>query len=451
MNDKNMYDEFIINFNSRLNRENYPRNALNRNNTQYMKKDNNNIYNNRTINTNNNNYRERIQPSYKPYNIPNSKLNYIYKLHKENIEYYIIPYHKRIINNHAFKDNKENGMTSINFYNKNDILFRNNIEDDSISNRRNKKNYSNTFDNYNNINYNLINDDYNNNYNYNNNNNGKEEYRDYLITNTYDIAPKNELLDKESEERISNFLEHIIQYCLLYYIKVIQRIFEFLKSQKDMPKNKNKNFEEINNHNNNINIKNKKINMKHYHTYQNILNKTESSKNKYKKRLDVIERIPYRKNTNIIIERIKDNNQSISPSNKNKVEMYRNMDELNKKYEIINNRKNRMSYSNTRSSLNNISFSSENRTIYRSSVENNKEIWENNLNKERERKKKILERMKKKKEDLLIKEKENNLKNKNNKINKNKGEIKTNKDISELKKNCEDLKKKNKINRRKKI
>ena len=46
INDKNIYDEFIINFNSRLNRENYPRNALNRNNLQYMKKYNNNIYNN---------------------------------------------------------------------------------------------------------------------------------------------------------------------------------------------------------------------------------------------------------------------------------------------------------------------------------------------------------------------------------------------------------------------
>ena len=96
--------------------------------------------------------------------------------------------------------------------------------------------------------------------------------------------------------------------------------------------------------------------MKHYQSYQNKLYKNDKNINKYIKKGDRIERMPYHKNNNIIIERIKENNKSLSPSNKNKVEMYRDMDELNKKYEIINNRKNRLSFNDTKRSLNDLSF-----------------------------------------------------------------------------------------------
>ena len=200
-----------------------------------------------------------------------------------------------------------------------------------------------------------------------------------------------DLFSKENE-RISDFLQHVIQYCFLYYFKIIQKVFTFLKNQKNKPEIKkyNKIIPKTKDAYKNINIKNKTVKttnyLKKYQTYSDIRDKSNLNKAAEKN-----ERFPYHKNnnennTNNIIERIKSKNESVSPNKNNNVEMYRNFDELNKKYEIINNRKKRMSYNNTKRSLNDLSFNSENRAIYRNSVDKNKEIFENNINKKRERK-----------------------------------------------------------------
>ena len=416
-NNKTIYDEFYINFNSRINKDDYPINSFNRNKTQYPYIQKENSFN----------YKERAQPICdNDYNIFNNKFRYIYKPKEENRVDYKKPYQKRIINYYIFNDNKENGMTNTYFFNKkNDkVIFRNNTDKNNTFIKRNIS-YSNNIDNNNyNINYDLINDEYNDDYN-------KEiaEYEDNLIKK-YD-----------KDKKITDFTDHIIQYCLLYYTKIIQKILNFLKSQKSKPKiikKKKTNVITIHN-NNNTNIMLKKRNIKpinyikDFHTQQDKLIKPDINKNK--KTEEEIERIPYYKNNNPIIERIKDNNKSVSPSRNNQVEMFRNINELNKKFEIISNRKNKMSYNTSRTSLNDISFYSDNRSIY-NSIEKNKEIWENNINKERERKK-YLEKKKNEKKDQLIKEKENNFKKEyNKKTEKNK------KDILELMKNCEDLKKK---------
>ena len=120
-----------------------------------------------------------------------------------------------------------------------------------------------------------------------------------------------------------------------------------------------------------------------YQTYHNNLFKTKTSN--YIRPKNKIERFPYPKNNNIIIERIKDNNKSVSPSKKTKVELYRNISELDKKSEIISNRKKRMSFNNTQRSFNDLSFSSERRSFYMDSIEKNKEILEINKNKEKKK------------------------------------------------------------------
>ena len=163
--------------------------------------------------------------------------------------------------------------------------------------------------------------------------------------------------------------------------------------------------------------------------------------------------MPYHKR-NIIIDRIKSNNESLSPDRTTGCEMYRNINELNKKYDDIYNRKNRMSYNKNG---NDLSFTSENRSFYRNSVEKYKEIFENNINKERERKK-LLENQKKKKEEEnklkeIEKSKENQDKDKD-KDNLDDAKKNVNKNLieelikksEELRKNIEkEIKKKNKI------
>ena len=130
------------------------------------------------------------------------------------------------------------------------------------------------------------------------------------------------------------------------------------------------------------------------------------------------ERIPYHKSTDLIIERIKRENESKSPDKPNNLEMFRDIKELSKKYEIINSRKNRrQSYSNFKKG-NDLSFNSY-------SVERNKEKekWEKNLEKERQMKK-IKEQKKELKNKQKPKEKNNlifiqNNENKENSDNKN--------------------------------
>ena len=461
INKDNIYDEFIINYNLGINKEdNFERNTLNRNPTQFImnsknyNKINNQLYNRKTSN---NFFRDKYilnsknNDTLKPINYTNSQIEYLYRPQIENNEEIKVPYHKRRINNYAYKDNKENGMANTNYLNisknKEKLYLRNNLENDNFFNRNNVLNNFNTLDPSNNYerNYNIMNYNGNNFENINNNIHYNEDF--YNMNENYNNQNTDLDLYSEANERISDFLQHIIQYCFLYYLKIIQKVFDFLKNQKNKPKIKKYNKivpnKEINK---NINIKNKKVKTTNY------LKKYQTYSNMHKSKLNNIgeksERIPYHKNnnnesnTNNIIERIKSKNESVSPNKNNNGEMYRNFDELNKKYEIISNRKNRMSYNNTKRSLNDLSFNSENKAIYRNSVDRNKEIFENNINKERERKKKILERKKKQKEKKkLLKDKE---KTKNNiviKNNKNKLEEKNN-TLSNLIKKNEELKKK---------
>ena len=458
INKDNMYDEFIINYNLGINKEdNFERNKINKNPTQFIKNSKNYNINNQLYSrkTSNNFFRDKYllnSNDNNNNNFTNSQIEYIYRPQIENNEDIKVPYHKRRINNYAYKDNKENGMANTNYLNisknKGALYLRNNLENDSFYNR-NKINNFNTFDSSNNYerNYNINeNSDKGNNYE-NNTNNNNEEY--FNINDNYNNQNTDLDLYSEANERISDFLQHVIQYCFLYYFKIIQKVFTFLKNQKNKPKIKkyNKIIPKIKDANKNINIKNKAVKttnyLKKYQTYSDM--RTKSNLNKIGEKN---ERLPYHKNnynnennTITIIERIKSKNESVSPNKKNNVEMFRNFDELNKKYEIINNRKNRMSYNNTKRSLNDLSFNSENRAIYRNSVDKNKEIFENNINKERERKKKILERKKKKEKSKILKEKEKEQNNLEIKNNKNKSEEENN-ELSKLIKKNEELKKK---------
>ena len=449
----NMYDEFIINYNLGINKEdNYEGKVLNRNKTQFINNSINNNLNNKIYNTSTINYFNRDNyplNNKKNIDIPNSQINYLYRPQIENIDDYKVPYHKRRINNYTYKENKENGMANTYYLNipknRNNLFHRNNTGKNSLYNRNNNYNTFNEDNNYD-RNQNLMNDDNDNGNDFNNNKN------DYLNIDQnrpeyYNAALIESNNNENYEDKIADFLEHVIKYCFLYYFKVIQKVFDFLKKAKDKPKiniyiKSNPKIKKIPNQNKkNINIKNKMI--KHqtvnyidkYQTYSQKPNKSHIKKNKVS--ADNNERIPYhRNNTYLIIERIKSNNESVSPDEKKKAEMFRNINELNKKYETITHRKNRLSCNNTRRSLNDLSFNSENRAIYRNSVEKNKEIFENNINKERERKRKILERKKKKKEELEKNEK-NNLEIKTkNKVDEKKDEL------SKLIQKNEELKKK---------
>ena len=431
----NINSEFIINYNSGINFENNNNNrySLNRNKTQYLQNPlmNSQIYNNRL---NNNYYQEKIPSNnISNNNIANSKIYYKYRPKDENYNDLKLVYQKRRINNYTYKDNKENGMSNTkypNFTKKNTQLYlRNNIEKDNIFDRKINKNFYYTLDLNNNYErgYNLKN-------NNNINNNGKRPNNYILPENNNIIIPQHtnnytsnnrQTLQKDIniyQIKCELFLQHFGQYFYLYYVKIVEKLFNYLKNKKnnsiinklDISNEKIKSIPKQNKLYNKNKILKKSNYLSKYQTVPDKLMQSESSN----KTIEKIERIPYHKNNNIIIERIKNNNQSVSPDKKNKAEMYRNIDELNKRHEIISNRKNRLSYNNTKRSLNDLSFNSENKSFIKNSVEKNKEIWENTINKERERKKRIKERKNKQKEkhNLEIKNKENKKKEKNDDI-----------------------------------
>ena len=115
-------------------------------------------------------------------------------------------------------------------------------------------------------------------------------------------------------------------------------------------------------------------------------------------------RVPYHKSTDLLIDRIRYNNESKSPDKKNNFEMFRDIKEISKKYELINKRKNRVSYDRNLKKVNDISFNND-------SIKRNKEKekWEKTLEKEREMKK--------------LREKNNQIKNDDTKKNKDKKDL----------------------------
>jgi hypothetical protein len=226
---------------------------------------------------------------------------------------------------------------------------------------------------------------------------------------------------KEYEGKIIKAVDHLSKYFIIYYMNIIQRLFNYIKSCRYKTLNKRS----INNNKykkkpfNSKNVTKIKKNIKpdkKLKTYENYLEKPTKKEIRAQRPLTKEKKMPYQRQ-NIIIDRIRSNNESLSPDKTTRCEMYRNINELNKKYDDIYNRKNRISYNKNGKDL---SFNSENRSFSRNSAEKYREIFENNLNKERERKKILEDRKKKREEDKeklrekqKIMEKEK-IKNKNN-------------------------------------
>jgi len=456
----NIYDEFIIDYKSGINpNQNQTRNSLSRFNTQspYISNQNprnmNNTNYERALALNNSNFNREIYPT-SNYGSNNNIHN---TMNQSHIKYspfgekaidYNIPYQKRKINNYTYNPKKHAMMTksNTNFNNKynkqtDKYYYRNqsnNVSDDAfMENRQNNTNFKTVDISNNNYNrsYGGLNDDYNN---YENNIDiGYKDIdsdpfqRTYNIRNNYMQEAQRRYLRQNFINRINEFTNHFSKYCVLYYYKVVVKLFKYLKE------NKNKNKYDIKSQRKNIMNKNKKnlaiknksfsTNRTNYHKYLNKPADTEPRNNK----------IPFNKNkTNIIIERIKSSNQSRSPESKDATEMYRNLNELSKKYEVISNRRNRLSNNNSfRRTMNDLSFNSENKSIYRNSVEKNKEKWEKTISKERKRRKKILEKNKKKQEG---KQKDKQMKSKMQDNKSNKKEEKKN--VSDLIHKSEELK-----------
>ena len=456
----NIYDEFIIDYKSGINpNQNQTRNSLSRFNTQspYISNQNprnmNNTNYERALALNNSNFNREIYPT-SNYGSNNNIHNTINQSHIKYSPFgekaidYNIPYQKRKINNYTYNPKKHAMMTksNTNFNNKynkqtDKYYYRNqsnNVSDDAfMENRQNNTNFKTVDISNNNYNrsYGGLNDDYNN---YENNIDiGYKDIdsdpfqRTYNIRNNYMQEAQRRYLRQNFINRINEFTNHFSKYCVLYYYKVVVKLFKYLKE------NKNKNKYDIKSQRKNIMNKNKKnlaiknksfsTNRTNYHKYLNKPADTEPRNNK----------IPFNKNkTNIIIERIKSSNQSRSPESKDATEMYRNLNELSKKYEVISNRRNRLSNNNSfRRTMNDLSFNSENKSIYRNSVEKNKEKWEKTISKERKRRRKILEKNKKKQEG---KQKDKQMKSKMQDNKSNKKDEKKN--VSDLIHKSEELK-----------
>ena len=373
----NIYDEFIIDYKSGINpSQNQTRNSLSRFNTQshYISNQNprnmNNTNYERAMGLNNNYNREIYQTS--NYRSNNNIQNTINQSHIKYSPYgektmdYNIPYQKRKINNYTYNPKKHSmtNKSNNNFNNKytEKYYYRNqsnNVSDDAfMENRQNNSNFKTVDLSNNNYerNYGDLNDDYNS---YDNNVGSGYKVSDsdpfqktYNMRNNYmQEAQRRYLIRQNFINRINEFTNHFSKYCVLYYYKVVVKLFKYLKEHKNKSKNKNKydiknpRKNIMNKSKKNLTTKNKSIfenksfstNRTNYHKYMNKPAETEPKNNI----------ISYNNNkTNIIIERIKSSNESRSPENKEGTEMYRNLNELSKKYEVISNRRNRLSSNN---------------------------------------------------------------------------------------------------------
>lgn len=448
-NKDDIYDKFIINYNSGFNnKSNKKRNFLNRNNTQNLPNTRNEINNriNRMSlnNINGNIYNGIDQSTYKSnVNINyNFRESYDYNPVYEQTDRNKIPYQKRkILDIH--KNKRENSFKSNNDFlrgNKN-IYYRNN--DDTSENRIINQNYNTISVNDSNYDRNIY---LKNNSSFNYYDNNKKNYTQFnqeLIPSRArsDITESNlEYLRQVTIKRVEKFISHFAQYCRLYYYKIIIKLFQFLKEHKYENK-KEINYIKINPKGKTIfnknkgNIRNKKEEYRtNYHKYIYPKSGTEKKDNKTSNSNTI----------DIIIDRIKSNNESKSPYKKHKVEMYRNPNELSKKYENITNRRYRMSCNNSfKRGINDLSYISENKSVYKNSIEKNKEIWRNTLSKEREKRKQTSEKKLKNDKDNKLKSEKKNIKKKKNDINEDKKVLELIKKYDELKNKIRKLKERN--------
>jgi hypothetical protein len=385
ISDDNVYEEFIINYNRGGNQIDNPRLS----NTLDRQKPMNKIYSKVTLN--NGIYRVDKKFHYKNNFNNNDRV--------ERVEYFSSTYHpnhpyqKRRVLDIKEKEPIENGMPD---KIKKELYFKNNRNNFTNYNFFNKKLKGNVF----NYNFNTYNQSTNNlDRNYNNN-----MIKNNLSNNTYEdnfnfnISQKDFMLRKNNinnnkylikknniEKKINIFLEHLSEYCVLYYHNIIRQLFTNLKRAK--PKSILTQYKSID--------KTKSFNIikpQHSSNYRNYITKviqthnTEDRANNNKKNE---ERIPYHKSTDLIIDRIRCNNQSKSPDKKNNYEMFRDINELSKKFETINSRKNKQNYNNgnLKPSID-LSFDAE-------SVKRNKEKEKFVKNLERERENKKLKEKKK--------------------------------------------------------
>ena len=403
----NTYDEYIIDYKAGLN-NNFFRKKINLNKAynnlslqnwrnKNSANDSNRVYNKSTINEKSDIINKEINKNntYDDfYHLNNSKG----KKKKMNME---APYKRRIIindNNFICNNNEHNDNASINNINRakhslinKKILKRNNTSDNFKENKK--------FENRTHLNKNL----------YNKNPFNKEN--NYMHKKASFVLSKSSRTNKNiSLMKIMNFIQHLSKYCSSYYSKIIKQLFEFLKTNNTKNKIKNKsknNFTKINNKN-----------IKKINTNINFIRKSKSpiehikKKNNYginKKRTDKLnETLISNKSSDVLIDRIKTRNESLSPNTRDFCEMFRNINELNKKYETISIRKNKINNHTLKRDTNEISFNSENKSFNErySSIERNKEKWESTINTERERKRRILEKKSK------SKNKNNNIKTK---------------------------------------
>ena len=437
--EENTYDEYIIDYKAGLN-NNFYRKKVNLNKiynnlslqnwrNKNSENESNRIYNKLTINGNNNNIINKDINKNNTYDgfyhLNNSKG----KKKKMNME---APYKRRIIiNDYNFNcnsSNEHNDNASINHINRakhslisKKILKRNNTSDIYKENK--------IFNNRNHINNNL----YQRNV-YNKENNFIHKKGSFILSKS-SKTNKNVSLTK-----IINFIQHLSKYCSSYYSKIIKQFFESLKTYNNMDKNKNKkknNFTKINNRN--ITQVNSNINLtKKSKSPFNHIKKKNVNYGLNRKRNDKInETLISNKSSEVLIDRIKTRNESLSPNSRDFCEMFRNINELNKKYETISVRKNKNNNHSLKKDTIEVSFKSENKSFNDrfSSIERNKEKWENTINTERERKRRILEKK--------CKKKNNNIKTKTINVDKKeKIEDKNENNISKLIEKSKILKKK---------
>ena len=381
ISEDNVYEEFIINYNPGIN----PENNYKISNTLDRKKFdmNINIDNNRNKIYNKVSFSNGIYNKNLDNNINEEKgIDYFNNTYHPNH-----PYQKRKILNFKEKEPIENGMPD---KIKKELYFksnRNNLNNNNnIFRQKYKKAYNYNFNTYNqdinnyDINYNREKNNYNNN-TYENNFSINISQNDYMDTNKYINGKYN----KNIEKKINDFLTHFSEYCVQYYNNIIKKLFSFLKnySKKQIK----------------ITEPRKTYYKSNYRNYTTKVISTVNTENKIE-----YNRIPYHKNTDLLIDRIRYNNESKSPDNKNNFEMFRDIKEISKKYELINKRKNRVSYDRNLKKVNDISFNKD-------SIKRNKEKekWEKTLEKEREMKK--------------LREKNNQIKNYDTKKNKDKQDL----------------------------
>ena len=167
---------------------------------------------------------------------------------------------------------------------------------------------------------------------------------DSILSSCQKIFKFNENCQTNQTKLINNFIFHLYNYFYYYYTKIIKTFFLGLKNN-----NKCQKYDSSYKRFNNNFPKRIKVNRiekaDSFFTFSKgkyVLNNTFEGINSHNKLDNTYRNRKFSQNnleSNILKEKIRSNNQSVSPAKIGESEMYRNINELNKKYEAINNRK----------------------------------------------------------------------------------------------------------------